>query len=111
MKRVLARQQHAALFFLIALLAGCSAPQKSAPAVHTVEIKGMKFIPANIVVNKGDTVVFTNLDYLDHDITEASKLWHSPQLAPNSSYKMIATKSTGYYCSIHPVMTGKLTVD
>lgn len=77
---------------------------------HTVEIKQMSFSPVNIVVQKGDRIIFVNHDLVTHDITEAKKAWGSPALPVGKSWSVTVTRSTAYYCSIHPVMKGKITV-
>jgi Plastocyanin len=85
--------------------------EKTAPKVYTVEIKQMQFQPAELTVAKGDTVVFINHDIVTHDVTEEpNKAWTSAPLANGSSWSMEVTKSVDYFCSIHPVMKGKLLV-
>jgi plastocyanin len=42
------------------------APEKSGAKVDTVEIKDMKFQPAEITVKKGDTIVWINHDMVTH---------------------------------------------
>src|SRR5690606_764818 len=82
------------------------------PAIHKVEMKQMKFIPAMLTVNKGDTIIFVNHDMLTHDVTEeASKAWSSSPLKVNEAWKLTATESVNYFCSIHPVMKGKIVVE
>ncbi len=88
-----------------------STPGKQAPVKHIVELKAMKFQPAELVVNIGDTVAWVNRDIVDHDVTEEpGKAWNSPVLHPNASWSLIVKKSADYYCSIHVVMKGKLLV-
>ena len=78
---------------------------------HTVEIKGMQFVPEVLTVNKGDTVIWINRDIVDHDVTEQdSNSWTSGKMVPGSSWKMTVAKSGDYYCSIHVVMKGRLVV-
>ena len=78
---------------------------------HTVEIKQMKFVPAELSVEKGDTVVWVNNDITKHDVTEQqSHAWSSKEMAIGASWMMVADKSADYYCSIHVVMKGKLSV-
>ena len=85
---------------------------KNVPKIYTVEIKQMQFQPAELKVQKGDTVIFKNEDLVAHDVTEASgKIWSSSSLPPGKSWKMSVTQSANYYCSIHQVMKGKLMVD
>jgi plastocyanin len=78
---------------------------------HYVSITGMKFIPEVIEVNKGDTIVFDNTDIVNHDVTEEkTKAWTSSVIPSGKSWRMIATESTDYFCSIHEVMKGKIVV-
>jgi plastocyanin len=99
-------------FLLITLLTGCLSPvKKSTPLVHQVQIKNMKFVPAELIVNKGDTVVWTNMDILTHDVTEQKdKAWTSGPIQMAKTWKMEARESADYYCSIHVVMKGRITV-
>lgn len=99
------------LFFLsIMLIAGCGNYSTHNPQTHIIEIKGMTFQPDELTVNKGDTVIWINKDIIMHDVTEENKTWASPSLASESSWKKVVTKNSDYYCSIHVVMKGKLTV-
>jgi plastocyanin len=95
------------------MLTNCSAPEKKPiPKSYTVEIKAMEFQPAELSVQKGDTVQFVNHDILTHNVTEEkTKAWGSPSLAPGDAYKMVVSKSSDYYCSLHPVMKGKLVTE
>lgn len=85
--------------------------EKNLPKVHTVEIKQMKFQPAELIVQKGDTVVWINNDIVAHDVTEEPvKAWTSSLMPVGESWSMVVTQSADYYCSIHVVMKGKLIV-
>jgi plastocyanin len=97
--------------FLLLLISGAAAPGKPLPPEHTVEIKQMQFQPAELKVQKGDIVIFINRDLVEHNVTEAShKSWSSSALPAGSSWKLVVTQSANYYCTIHPVMKGKLLV-
>lgn len=102
-----------ALTVSVFVLTSCSAPKKKAiPKSYTVEIRAMQFQPAELSVEKGDTVLFINQDMLVHNVTEEkTKAWGSQSLAPGDSYKMVANETCDYYCSLHPVMKGKLLVE
>ncbi len=79
--------------------------------LFTVTISEMKFAPQELKVKKGDTIVFFNQDMVTHDITEEkTKAWTSGQLPANKSWRFVAIQSSDYYCSIHPVMKGKIIV-
>jgi plastocyanin len=100
------------LFALVTLSESCSKPEeKILPASHTVEIKAMQFQPAELFVRKGDTVTFLNRDIVVHDVTEqTSKAWASSPLSTGQSFRMVINNSEDYYCTIHPVMKGKISV-
>lgn len=100
------------LICTVALLCGCtSSPEKAMHKSYNVDIKQMQFQPAELTVQKGDTVTWTNHDIVAHDVTEGkNKLWTSGPLAPGESWSLIAEESVDYYCSIHVVMKGKLVV-
>lgn len=97
-----------ALFLL--MIISCANYNKQKPKTHIIEIKGMKFIPESLKLNKGDTVVWINKDIINHDVTEVNNAWASSTLANEESWKTAITKSCSYYCSIHIVMKGKLIV-
>jgi len=79
---------------------------------HTVLIKGMKFIPDELTVKKGDTVVWVNRDFYDHDVTdEKNKAWSSGPFGQNKSWSKVITSGEQYYCSLHIVMKGKIKVE
>ena len=98
------------LLCMIFILNGCFTPsEKPIPKTHLVEIKAMQFQPSQLTVQKGDTVIFTNKDIVVHDVTEEkNKSWTSLPLSANQSYSIVVNESADYYCSIHPVMKGRL---
>jgi plastocyanin len=100
------------LLLSVLFLNGCYAAfGKNAPKTHRVEIKGMKFQPAELNVKKGDTVVWINRDVVVHDVTEETKrAWTSSAIPADKSWKMVAQQNADYFCSIHPVMKGKIRV-
>ncbi len=101
------------VFFFLSILVftGCESQNSYQPQTHIVEIRDMKFQPAELNVHKGDTVIWINKDIVAHDVTEQDKVWASPALASDSSWTKIIMQSDAYYCSIHVVMKGKLTVE
>jgi len=105
--------------FFIAMIQGCSSGTsdddkplvKKQPTVHSVEIAQMKFNPSELSVKKGDIILFINHDLVPHDITEQpGKSWHSSPIAPGQTWKLEVREATDYFCSIHPVMKGKIMV-
>ena len=83
----------------------------SRPHYHKVEITQMKFVPAELVVEKGDTVIWVNNDITIHDITEQpSAAWTSGKIEAGKSWSRIIESGRDYHCSIHVVMKGKVIV-
>ncbi len=86
--------------------------EKAAPTSVNVSIAQMKFIPDDVHVHAGDTVIFTNNDVVDHDATSLpDSAWTSGLLHPGDSWKWVADSTAYYFCSIHVVMRGTVTVD
>ena len=100
------------LLFPILLVYSCAGKtEKHTPKSYTVEIKQMKFQPADLTIQKGDTVVWVNRDIVAHDVTEESnKAWTSSVMPVGQSWSLVVNQSADYYCSIHVVMKGKLIV-
>ena len=89
-------------------------PREEQPeaVTHTVEIKQMKFEPAEIKVRKGDQVRWINKDITNHDVTEQTKkTWASSPLSTGQSWTLVVTESADYFCNLHQVMKGKITVE
>lgn len=102
------------IFFLLPvwlLVDGCNSRVSYTPQNHLVEIKDMKFQPAELKVHQGDTVTWINRDIVAHDVTEENKAWASPPLSADAAWKKVITQSGTYYCSIHVMMKGSLMVE
>ena len=84
---------------------------KNKTHVDTVFIKDMKFQPEEINVHKGDTLVWINQDLVAHCVTEVKgKAWTSGAIHSGASWKKVVTKSSDYYCAIHPEMKGRIVL-
>ncbi len=95
--------------FLFALLVVAGSGRK--PQTYVVVISDMKFRPEVIRVHPGDTIIWKNLDLVDHCITEfPSKAWTSSLLETGQTWKKPVEKSCDYYCAFHVVMKGKIVV-
>ncbi|MBS1301624.1 cupredoxin family copper-binding protein [Loktanella sp. SALINAS62] len=82
------------------------------PTTHTVTIMNMAFSPANLTIKAGDTVIFKNEDRTPHDATANNGAFKTPRLSTGQSAQLTfpAAATYGYICSIHPRMTGSITV-
>ena len=102
------RSAIAAVTLLVAI-AGCSRP---APVVHTVKIQNFAFVPAELTVAPGDTVVWSNTDFVPHSATARDSTWDSKSISGSGTYRLVA-RSRGrheYYCVLHPSMKGAIVV-
>jgi plastocyanin len=84
----------------------------AAGKTHTVRIEGMKFTPERLEVAQGDTVRWTNADFVPHTVTASEAGVESGDLAQGKSWRLIARKKgeMHYICRLHPVMKGVLVV-
>jgi len=93
-----------------------STPNKTSSSTNTnsVTIADFAFSPNDITVKKGMTVTWTNKDTTAHTITESDGQTgpESGQVAPGATYSFTyaSTGTFKYRCSIHPMMTGQVTV-
>jgi len=119
------------IFVLLTLVAlavaitGCTAnqnpaPQGTGPATPaagpgSVSINNFAFSPQQITVSQGTTVTWTNQDSVAHTVVSdagAPGTFSSDPLSQGSSFTFTFTKpgTYTYHCSIHPSMTGTVTV-
>lgn len=91
-----------------------AAPSQPASTAKTVSvaIKGFKFVPADVTVNVGDTVVWTNEDSAPHTVESSDDTLRSDELSRGDTYEYKFTKAGkySYICGIHPSMKGSVTV-
>lgn len=104
--------KHRGAIVLICIAALSAAGAHAAGTTHAVSIEGMKFVPERLEVALGDTVVWTNKDFLPHSVTAREARVESGDLAPNKSWRFVARKKgeIPYICRLHPVMKGVLVV-
>ncbi|MDE1861729.1 MAG: cupredoxin domain-containing protein [Thaumarchaeota archaeon] len=85
---------------------------------HTQSAGQKYFDPSNISVKNGTTVIWTNKDNTAHTVTSGdpsagpSGQFDSGLIKPGDTFKhaFTAVGTTDYFCTIHPWMTGKVTV-
>ena len=94
-------------------LALISAPAPHAqPAAIAVKIGNFTFSPQTITVPVGATITWTNGDDVPHTVVATDGAFRSKPLDTGDSYAF-TFKTPGehaYFCSIHPMMTGKVIV-
>ncbi|WP_405489361.1 cupredoxin family copper-binding protein [Nocardia sp. NBC_00511] len=86
----------------------------AAPAAVTVEVKDMKFSPADITVKAGDTVTWKFDDRSPHavqGIGDTALGINSPIIHKGEwSYTFSTPGTYRYLCPLHPEMKGTVTV-
>ncbi len=106
--------------FVVGVLGGCNTDdpeptqvkQATAAREHQVEIKGLNFVPATIDVNVGDTVTWTNRDFVPHTATASDKSWDTGAINKDESKSVVigSGMETDYFCIFHPNMEGSMTL-
>jgi plastocyanin len=84
----------------------------AAAAAAAVTIMNFSFQPATITVPVCGTVTWTNQDTTGHTVTADDGSFDSGTIAPGSTFSQTFTTAGtfAYHCSIHPTMTGTVTV-
>ena len=97
-------------------LSGVAPPAtaKVAPAASTgaVRIENFTFNSPLVTVRPGTTVTWTNNDDIPHTVVSKSGLFKSKVLDTGDHFSFPFAKAGqfGYYCSLHPRMTGTIIV-
>lgn len=92
---------------------GASNTQQTAPVVGTkISISGNAFSPSNLSVKVGQTVTWTNSDGYAHTVVSDDGTINSGNLDTGKTFSSSFSKTGtyAYHCSIHPYMTGTITV-
>ena len=88
------------------------APAASGPLV-TVQMKNTSFVPREVRAKVGQTVAWTNDDPYNHNV-KATKgedfESHDFGQGGTYSYKLKKAGTISYECTLHPGMTGTITV-
>ena len=98
----------AGVVVVVMLLVGVS---PAAAEIFKVEIKGLLLSPVDISANVGDTVEWTNQDFVLHSATARDHQW-DVSLPVHGVGRVTLDKpgSIEYYCRFHPNMKGNITV-
>jgi len=99
----------AALLLAVGAAAGDLSVARAAE--RTVVMDGVKFEPATITVERGDSVRWVNKDPFPHTATSRGA-FDSKEIAAGKSWKWTARKPGvyDYVCTLHPTMKGSVTV-
>jgi len=93
-------------------IAFASDTQTAAATPTVVEIHNMKFNPPTLSIAAGTKVTWVNEDSSPHTVTDKGKVFRSAGLDTKDSFSY-TFESPGeftYFCTIHPMMVGKIVV-
>ena len=117
MRRSVCVAVFSAVLLMAIALAGVSrrslvAAQQKMDSVVEIKIDNFSFGPQELTVSAGTTVTWTNRDDIPHTVVSTEKFFKSKVLDTDEkfSFKFDKTGTYPYFCSIHPKMTGKVTV-
>lgn len=108
------------LLIMSALLVGFAASfgrakihaQSRESTVQEIKIDNFSFSPQRVTVTVGTTVVWTNNDDIPHTVVGTHQEFRSKGLDTGHTFSFTFTKAGtfDYFCSVHPMMTGKIIV-
>lgn len=95
---------------LIALFGFAAASSASETRRIVIEIQSFQFVPSNVSVRPGDTVVWKNKDIVPHTATAKDASWDSGSIDAGGEVEVVVGAQWGasYYCAFHPSMTATL---
>ena len=104
----------------VLLLAACGSgtepppppPPPASITVTTGDAPPPRFIPQTAAVAAGGTVTFRNGSPVEHNVKSGTNVWPLRSLQPDESFDVTFTEAGQYQfeCTIHPGMTGVITV-
>lgn len=89
-----------------------TSPGAATPKIVPVTMQNNLFNPSTLIINKGDTVVWTNKDSVAHTVIGDSGGPASGNIPANGIYnfEFNTVGIFSYHCSIHPTMIGSVDV-
>jgi plastocyanin len=95
---------------MMGAVAGMAGAAPAAPAAVT--IGNFTFNSPTLTVKPGTTVTWTNADDIPHTVVSKDGAFKSKVLDTGDRFSFTFAKvgQFGYYCSLHPHMTGTVTV-
>ena len=100
------------LLSVFSMAKACDEARKNEPRQHIIEIKNFAFVPAQVKVAKGDTVIWINRDSIPHNIVNRKNAHVlSKTLAKGDKFTFVVQKEMNYACGFHPSMLGSLQLN
>ena len=106
---------------ILASLASLAVPSSAYAANNVVVTAAFRYVPQNVSVAQGDTLTYVNADVAPHDVMAVDTgpdnlpIFYSDVTSTGgqSDVRFVSSLAPGsydFYCSVHPTMTGTLTV-
>jgi plastocyanin len=79
---------------------------------QSISIDNFSFTPKEITVAAGTTITWVNRDDVPHTVVSPDKKFRSKALDTDDQFSFTFTDAGtyNYFCSVHPMMTGKIIV-
>lgn len=89
-----------------------AATSSATPASFAAAIRDFSFQPSAMTIPRRASLTWRNDDSVAHNVVSDSNAFSSPVLNPGATYshKFDQPGTYPYHCSIHPSMTGSITV-
>ena len=102
----------AAAIAACAAAASAGAPETGAATSAAVVIDNFEFTPSTLTIEPGTTVTWVNEDDSPHTVADKAKMFRSAALDTSDrfSYTFAQPGEFTYYCTLHPMMVGKIVV-
>lgn len=77
-----------------------------------ITIDNFSFTPKEVTVPKGATITWVNQDDVPHTVVSTDRKFRSKAIDTNEQFSFTFSEegTYGYFCSVHPVMMGKIIV-
>lgn len=84
----------------------------SSGSIHTVNIQNFAFTPGSLIIKKGDTVIWINLDSAPHTVTTEDNALDSGSIEQGQSFShtFYDAGTYNYHCTFHVYMKGAIIV-
>ena len=98
---------------LAVVVLGFATTVVAAPAEQVIEIKDYQFTPQEVKVEAGTRLTWVNKDDAPHNIVQKDMKLRSSALDTGDAWSFVANErgTYTYFCSLHPEMTGIITVE
>lgn len=109
------------IILVIGVVAGCGGTSATTTTIGGtattaggvgVVMKDLAFDPATVTIKAGESVIWTNLDSMNHTVAADNGEFKSGDLGKGATFtfKFDKAGTYAYHCSIHPSMTGTVIV-